>query len=101
MKFLYNFRIYAVGLILKFIALFNPKIKLFVNGRKTVFGTLEKKISKEDKTIWIHTASLGEFEQGLPVIEKLKKSYPNHKVIVSFFSPSGYEVKKIVLLQIV
>ncbi len=94
MKFLYNFLIYAVGLILKFIALFNPKIKLFVNGRKTVFSTLEKNISKVDKTIWIHTASLGEFEQGLPLIEKLKKSYPNHKIIISFFSPSGYEVKK-------
>jgi 3-deoxy-D-manno-octulosonic-acid transferase len=94
LKFLYNFLIHVVGLILKFIALFNPKIKLFVNGRKTVFSTLEKNISKEDKTIWIHTASLGEFEQGLPIIEKLKKSYPNHKIIISFFSPSGYEVKK-------
>ena len=69
-------------------------MKLFVNGRKTVFKTLEQKISKSDKTIWIHSASLGEFEQGLPIIEELKKSYPNYKIIVSFFSPSGYEVKK-------
>ena len=76
------------------IALFNPKIKLFVDGRKTVFETLENAISKKDKTIWIHCASLGEFEQGLPIIEQLKKQYQNHKLVVSFFSPSGYEVKK-------
>jgi len=76
------------------IALFNPKIKLFVDGRKTVFETLENAILKTDKTIWIHCASLGEFEQGLPIIEQLKKQYQSHKLVVSFFSPSGYEVKK-------
>jgi len=74
--------------------LFNPKIKLFVDGRKTVFETLENCISKTDKTIWIHCASLGEFEQGLPIIKELKKQYTTHKILVSFFSPSGYEVKK-------
>jgi len=92
--FIYNILTHIAGLFLKGIALFNPKIKLFVNGRKTVFKQLEKSISKTDKTIWIHTASLGEFEQGLPIIEKLKTAYPTHKIVVSFFSPSGYEVKK-------
>ena len=80
--------------IVKLLALFSPKIKLFVNGRKTVFQTLESKISSSDKTIWFHAASLGEFEQGLPVMEKIKDQFPNHKIIVTFFSPSGYEVRK-------
>jgi 3-deoxy-D-manno-octulosonic-acid transferase len=76
------------------VALFNPKIKLFVDGRKNILHLLEQKIKPEDKTIWIHCASLGEFEQGLPIIEGLKKLYPSHKTILTFFSPSGYEVKK-------
>ena len=80
--------------IVKVAALFSPKIKLFVDGRKTVFSTLAKKINPEDKTIWFHAASLGEFEQGLPVMEKIKVQYPNHKIVVTFFSPSGYEVRK-------
>ena len=80
--------------IVKLLALFSPKIKLFVEGRKTVFQTLESKINSSDKTIWFHAASLGEFEQGLPVMEKIKDQFPNHKIIVTFFSPSGYEVRK-------
>lgn len=76
------------------VALFSPKIKLFVEGRKTVFQSLESKISSSDKSIWFHAASLGEFEQGLPVMEKIKKEFPNHKIVVTFFSPSGYEVRK-------
>jgi len=76
------------------VALFHPKISLFVKGRKDVFSLLEKKISKNDKIIWVHVASLGEFEQGLPVIERIKKTYPAYKFLVTFFSPSGYEVKK-------
>jgi 3-deoxy-D-manno-octulosonic-acid transferase len=80
---------------LKIVALFSPKIKLFVEGRKNVFTILEEKIKPSDKTIWFHSASLGEYEQGLPVIEKIKEKYPAHKIIVTFFSPSGYEVRKI------
>ena len=63
-------------------------------GRKLVFSTLKNAISKTDKVIWVHVASLGEFEQGLPIIEKLKIEYPSYKILVTFFSPSGYEVKK-------
>lgn len=74
--------------------MFNKKIKLFVEGRKHVFDKLAREIHKEDKVIWFHTASLGEFEQGLPVIEQTKKEFPRHKILVTFFSPSGYEVKK-------
>jgi 3-deoxy-D-manno-octulosonic-acid transferase len=78
----------------KLVALFSPKIKLFVEGRKTVFQLLGSKISSSDKTIWFHAASLGEYEQGLPVMEKIKKEFPNHKIVLTFFSPSGYEVRK-------
>ena len=94
MLFLYNLAIHLAGFFLRIIALFSPKIKLFVEGRKNVFSILEEKIKAEDKTIWFHSASLGEYEQGLPVIEKVKEKYPQHKIIVTFFSPSGYEVRK-------
>ena len=90
----YNFIVFLASQILKLVALFSPKMKLFVNGRKTVFSTLQSKIKPIDKTIWFHAASLGEYEQGLPVIEKIKEKYPNHKIVVTFFSPSGYEVRK-------
>lgn len=69
-------------------------MKLFVNGRKEVFPILQSKLNPKDATIWFHAASLGEYEQGLPVIEKIKKTFPNHKIVVTFFSPSGYEVRK-------
>ena len=69
-------------------------MKLFVDGRTPVFDILASKIKPEDKTIWFHAASLGEYEQGLPVIEKIKIKYPAHKILVTFFSPSGYEVRK-------
>ena len=94
MLFLYNLVISIAGFFLKIVALFSPKIKLFVEGRKNVFAILEEKIKPSDKTIWFHSASLGEYEQGLPVIEKIKEKYPSHKIIVTFFSPSGYEVRK-------
>ena len=75
-------------------AVFSPKIKLFVEGRKSVFEILESKINATDKTIWFHAASLGEYEQGLPVTEKIKEKFPSHKIVLTFFSPSGYEVRK-------
>jgi 3-deoxy-D-manno-octulosonic-acid transferase len=94
MLFLYNIVIQFAGSLLKLIALFNSKISLFVDGRKNVIAVLERKIKASDKTIWFHAASLGEYEQGLPVIEKIKTEYPSHKIVVTFFSPSGYEVRK-------
>ena len=63
-------------------------------AEKKTNAILEAAISKNDAVIWMHAASLGEFEQGLPIIERLKSEYPSHKILVSFFSPSGYEVKK-------
>ncbi|MCX6172593.1 MAG: 3-deoxy-D-manno-octulosonic acid transferase [Flavobacterium sp.] len=94
MFFLYNAILFLASQIVKILALFSPKIKLFVEGRKNVFKTLESKISSSDKTIWFHAASLGEYEQGLPIIEKIKLQFPNHKIVLTFFSPSGYEVRK-------
>ncbi len=94
MLFLYNLVVLIASQILKLIALLSPKMKLFVNGRKNVFQTLKTKIQPDDKTIWFHAASLGEYEQGLPVIEKIKTKYPTHKIIITFFSPSGFEVRK-------
>lgn len=94
MLFLYNIIVQIANFLLKIIALFSPKIKLFVNGRKPVFEILASKIKASDKTIWFHAASLGEYEQGLPAIEKIKTTHPNHKIVVTFFSPSGYEVRK-------
>ncbi|WP_417352998.1 3-deoxy-D-manno-octulosonic acid transferase [Flavobacterium alkalisoli] len=94
MFFLYNLLTVFTGFLLKIVALFNHKISLFVKGRKTVFNTLEQHIQPQDKTIWFHSASLGEYEQGLPVMEKIRKQYPDHKIILTFFSPSGYEIRK-------
>jgi 3-deoxy-D-manno-octulosonic-acid transferase len=73
---------------------FSKKMKLFVAGRSTTFASLAATIQKDDKSIWFHAASLGEYEQGLPVMEAIKTRYPNHKIVLSFFSPSGYEVRK-------
>ncbi|WP_106791416.1 3-deoxy-D-manno-octulosonic acid transferase [Aquimarina sp. Aq78] len=94
MGILYNIFIAIFNGVLPIIGLLSPKLKLFANGRKTVFETLEKYFPAQDRIIWFHCASLGEYEQGVPVIEALKKKYPTHKIVVTFFSPSGYEAKK-------
>ena len=73
-------------------ALFNHKIKLFVDGRKEVFKEIE--VLRNQNTIWFHAASLGEFEQARPIIEEVKNNYKNYKILVTFFSPSGYEIRK-------
>lgn len=94
MFFLYNLLTIITGYALNIVAFFSPKIKLFVEGRKHVFEILQQKIASGDKTIWFHSASLGEYEQGLPVMEKIRALYPDHKIVLTFFSPSGYEVRK-------
>lgn len=94
MFFLYNVLVVLAGFLLKTAAVFSPKMKLFVDGRRNVFSILSSKITEKDRTIWFHAASLGEYEQGLPVMEKIRLAYPNHKIVLTFFSPSGYEVRK-------
>ena len=94
MYYLYNLIVQISWFHLKIVALFHPKIRLFVAGRKQIFGILEQSIAATDRVFWIHVASLGEYEQGLPIIERLKTEYPTHKILLTFFSPSGYEIKK-------
>lgn len=94
LRFIYNIGIYLAGLTLNFGALFNNKLKKGVVGRKNAFKALKNNLNKTDKTIWLHCASLGEYEQGLPVFSKLRAHYNNHKIVLSFFSPSGFEIRK-------
>ena len=94
MQFLYNLVVQFARLFIPLFGLFSSKMRLFYKGRKETFSKIENAIGENDKSIWMHCASLGEFEQGRPVFEKLKLEYPNHKLVLSFFSPSGYEVRK-------
>ena len=94
MNTIYTFLTYIVDAFLPILSLFSKKIKFFYRGRKLSFSLLQAHISPEDKVIWIHTASLGEYEQGLPIIKELKRRFPEKKLVVTFFSPSGYEAKK-------
>ncbi|PTT41534.1 3-deoxy-D-manno-octulosonic acid transferase [Chryseobacterium sp. HMWF028] len=91
MAFLYNIFISLLTFGMKVFALFNDKTKKGVEGRSHSLDKVKSAFSKTDKVIWMHAASLGEYEQGLPVLEKLKENFPQHKVLVTFFSPSGYE----------
>ncbi len=90
----YNILTYIAAFHVKLIARFNAKMRLGVIGRTETFHILKRQLSPDDMTIWFHCASLGEYEQGLPVFEEIKKDYPNHKIILSFFSPSGFEIRK-------
>jgi 3-deoxy-D-manno-octulosonic-acid transferase len=90
----YTILTHIAGFHLGIISMFNKKLSLGVKGRKQTFELLQSKISSDDKTIWFHCASLGEYEQGLPVFEDIKAMYPKHKIVLTFFSPSGYEVRK-------
>jgi len=92
--FIYNIGIGITNFGLKCVAPFNKKIDLGVKGRANTFNVLKGGLNSNDKTLWFHCASLGEYEQGLPVFKELKKLYTHHKIVLSFFSPSGYEIKK-------
>ncbi|GAA4297235.1 3-deoxy-D-manno-octulosonic acid transferase [Aestuariibaculum suncheonense] len=94
MSFTYNTGITLAHFGLICVAPFNQKIKKGVEGRRESFTILEKHISEKDKTLWFHCASLGEYEQGLPAFKVLRKHFKNHKIVLTFFSPSGYEIRK-------
>jgi 3-deoxy-D-manno-octulosonic-acid transferase len=99
-KFLYNLSIYLYVLLLKLISPFNKKAKLWVDGRDKLFNKIKLDAerrqlrSRNTKVAWFHCASLGEFEQGRPVLEAFRKQYPEYKIVLTFFSPSGYEIRK-------
>ncbi len=92
MKLLYDLGIFLYGLIIRLVAFSNPRAKLFVQGRQNLAQQLGD--LKKENVVWFHAASLGEFEQGKPVMERLKEHHPELNLVVSFFSPSGYEERK-------
>ncbi|MBO4737987.1 MAG: 3-deoxy-D-manno-octulosonic acid transferase [Bacteroidales bacterium] len=92
--FFYNIGIYCYDFVAKLLALKNPKAKQWVRGRKTLLEDMQQQVKPSDKRIWVHCPSLGEFEQGRPLIERIKKYYPEYQIFLTFFSPSGYEVRK-------
>jgi 3-deoxy-D-manno-octulosonic-acid transferase len=91
MKFLYQIFIELLIFGMRIGAVFNYKLKKGFVGRRQNIKIVEKAFSKTDEVIWMHAASLGEYEQGLPVLELLKAKFPDYKILVTFFSPSGYE----------
>lgn len=92
----YTFVVYFYGLIIRIASLKNLKAKQWISGRKHWRKQLSEKISKlhSDKIVWVHCASYGEFEQGRPLIEAIKTKHSDYKIVLSFFSPSGYEAFK-------
>ncbi|NQX40579.1 3-deoxy-D-manno-octulosonic-acid transferase [Pedobacter steynii] len=94
MLWLYNIGISFYGLIVSAFSIFNSKAKLFSQGRKNIFDHIEKALDGTKKHIWFHFASLGEFEQGRPLLEKIKELHPQKRIVITFFSPSGYEIRK-------
>ncbi len=91
---MYNLAIYLYLLAVKFVGLFSKKVKLMRKGHKQVFDILRQNIDKDSQYLWFHAASLGEFEQGRPLMERIRKKHPQYKILLTFFSPSGYEVRK-------
>lgn len=94
MRFIYSLAIFIYTALIRFAALFNNKAMLWVKGRKGWKNLLENKFDTGERVIWVHCASLGEFEQGRPVIEMLREKDPGCRILLTFFSPSGYEVRK-------
>ncbi|RZL38802.1 MAG: 3-deoxy-D-manno-octulosonic acid transferase [Pedobacter sp.] len=94
MLLLYTIGIKIYNLIIWIFSFFNSKAHLFISGRNQIFKHISEKVHPSDENIWFHFASLGEFEQGRPVLEKLRQVHPQKKIIITFFSPSGYEIRK-------
>jgi 3-deoxy-D-manno-octulosonic-acid transferase len=94
MALLYNIGIYLLTGLAYLFSPFNKKVRLWINGNKNWFESIKNKVSSGERYVWIHCASLGEFEQGRPLIEAIRKEKPHVKIILTFFSPSGYEIRK-------
>ena len=91
---LYNIAIYFYLLGVAIASLFNEKVRKMWRGERAAFDVLKQKVDPEAKYVWFHAASLGEFEQGRPIMERLRSEHPEYKILLTFFSPSGYEVRK-------
>ncbi|MEY2950724.1 MAG: hypothetical protein RLZZ248_1925 [Bacteroidota bacterium] len=94
MVVLYNLFIQILWWAIKVYSFFNPKAQMWIQGRKNWKLNLKKNVPRQGKIVWIHCASLGEFEQGRPIVENLKQSFPEYFVLLTFYSPSGYEIRK-------
>jgi len=94
MLLLYRISLIFYHFIIIVLSPFNQKAKLWLNGRKNVFNTIESSVVNNKKLAWFHCASLGEFEQGRPLIEAYRQKFPDHSIMLTFFSPSGYEIRK-------
>lgn len=94
MRVLYDIGIGFYALILRIISPFHPKAKRWVQGRKGLLKSIEQTVEQGQNPIWFHFASLGEFEQGRSVMERIREKYPNEKILITFFSPSGYDIRK-------
>jgi len=94
MNLLYNFFIYFYYFLIKTASIYNSKARTWIDGRKNIFEKMFFNSHEDDKLIWFHCSSLGEFEQGRPVMERLKRENPEFKLLLTFFSPSGFKVKK-------
>lgn len=92
----YRFGLWVYQFLIRIAAVFTPKARQFIAGRKGLFSRLEAALEgrRDRRLIWVHCASLGEFEQGRPLIEQLRKSDPEYFILLTFFSPSGYEIRK-------
>ncbi|WP_337506428.1 glycosyltransferase N-terminal domain-containing protein [Segatella sp.] len=91
---MYNIVIYFVLWGIAIASLFNEKVRKMWHGEREAFKILKQKVDPNAKYIWFHAASLGEFEQGRPLMERIRKDYPQYKILLTFYSPSGYEVRK-------
>ena len=91
---IYNIVIYFVLLGIAIASLFNEKVRKMWRGEREAFKILKQKVDPSAKYVWFHAASLGEFEQGRPLMERIRKEYPQYKILLTFYSPSGYEVRK-------
>ena len=91
---IYNLIIYLYQFGVVIYSLFNEKVRKMWRGERDAFRVLREKVDPEAKYVWFHAASLGEFEQGRPLMEQLRKDHPDYKILLTFFSPSGYEVRK-------
>ena len=85
---------YFVQLGVAIAAIFDHKVRLMWRGERAAFKTLKQKVDPNAKYVWVHAASLGEFEQGRPIIERIRLEHPEYKILLTFFSPSGYQVRK-------
>ena len=91
---MYHIIMYAIQFGIAVGSLFNEKLRKMWRGEQEAVRILREKVEPNAQYVWFHAASLGEFEQGRPLIEQIRKDYPQYKILLTFFSPSGYEVRK-------